>query len=192
MRAVLFGELQHAQRLLVVGLGTDALVETRDRFHVVVVDVGAGIEDAGDGGEVAVKVRGEHFDASLGESAFNGSDGGGPMMGAAIGEFVAIDGSDDDVAAIEGDGHAGYVFGLVGIDLKLHFERVGLGDGTKAAAARAEVAENHEGGRAAIEAFVDVGAAGGFADRMEVETPEIGFEMGDGFEMGLAVAQPGG
>ena len=43
-----------------------------------------------------------------------------------------------------------------------------------------------------MEAFVDVGAAGGFADGVEVERAQSGFELVEGFEMGVGTARPFG
>ena len=66
----------------------------------------------------------------------------------------------------------------------------GLGYGAKAAASGAEIAEDHERSRAAGEAFVHVGTAGGFADRVEVKTAEFGFQIVDSFEVSVAFTEP--
>ncbi len=43
-----------------------------------------------------------------------------------------------------------------------------------------------------MKAFVDIGAARGFADGMKVERAHLAFELCDGFEVRLTLAQPRG
>ena len=89
----------------------------------------------------------------------------GEDLRAAIGQIVAIDRGDDDVAEAE---HLHRVrdprrFGEI--------ERDGLAvrHGAVAAGARADVAEDHERRRAVVPAFADVGAAGFFTDGVKVQ-----------------------
>ena len=187
--AVLAGETEDTERLAVAGLRANARVEARDGFHIVVEDVGGSVEDRCDGVEVAAEVGCKDFDAGLGQGAANFAHGGGEVGGAAVGQVVAIDAGDDHVAEAHGGGDAGDVGGLVGVEGETGFC---FGDGAEAAAASAEVAEDHEGRLAAVEALVDVGAAGGFADGVEVEAAQVALEGGDGLEMGGGFAQPGG
>lgn len=190
--AVAAGEGEDVEGLLVIGLRADATIETGDRFHVVVIDVGAGIEDAGDGGVISVEVGSEDFDAGRGEGAANGADGFGPVVRAAIGKFIAIDAGEDDVFEAHFRGHLGDVFRFLRVQAEVLLGGVALRDGAEAAAARAEVAEDHEGGGATVKAFMNVGAAGRFADGVEVFLAEFAFEFADGFEVRLGLAEPEG
>ena len=52
------GEAQHVERLPVIGLRAHPAVEARHGFHVVIEDVRAGIEHAGDGVEVSPQKSG--------------------------------------------------------------------------------------------------------------------------------------
>ena len=51
-------------------------------------------------------------------------------------------------------------------------------DGTEAAGARAGIAQDHEGGGAGLPALADVGAAGLFAHRMQLEAAHDPFQLG--------------
>src|SRR2546422_2339577 len=53
--------------------------------------------------------------------------------------------------------------------LRVDEPRATRGDGAEAAAARADVSQDHEGGRAIAPAFVDVGAAGFLADGVQLQ-----------------------
>jgi hypothetical protein len=190
-------EGEHVEGLLVEGLGADGTVEAGDGLHVVIEDMGLSVEDAGDGGGVAAEVGCEDFDLGFRESGAYLTDGFGEMGGSAVGEFIAIDAGDDDVAEAHGGGHAGDVGG---------FGRIGrgfvaaLGDGTEGATPGTDVAEDHEGSCAAVEALVDIGAAGGLADGVEVVAAEFvleglnGVEVSPGLaeEIGKARARPDG
>ncbi len=69
--------------------------------------------------------------------------------------------------------HARDVGGLGRIEPHVVLARIGLRHRTEAAAARAVVAQNHERRRAAVEAFVNIGAARRFADRVQVQLRAI-------------------
>ncbi len=65
-----------------------------------------------------------------------------------------------------------------------------FGYGTETASAGAEIAEDHEGRGTTVEAFVNVRAAGGLADRVEVERAETGLEAVQRFKMRAGAAGP--
>lgn len=154
------GEGEDVERLLVVSLGADAAVEARHGFHVVIVDVGARIEHAGDGVLVATEVRSEDFDFRERERFADFADGFGPVVRAAIGEFVAIDAGDDNVLQIHLASHVGNMGGFSGVEGEFLFRRISFGHRTEAATARAEVPEDHERSRAAVEALVNIRTPG--------------------------------
>ena len=92
------------------------------------------------------------------------------MGGATVGEVVAVDGGEDHVAEPPPLERFGGVFGFVRVE---GWGRARGFDGAEAAAARAGVAHEHNGGcgsrfGGATPAVADVGAAGFFADGMEV------------------------
>ncbi len=190
--AIAFCELEHAQRLLVIGLWAHAAVEAAHGFHIVIEDVGGGIEHARDGVEIAAKIRREHFDLGSGKRGADLAHGFGEVKRAAVGEIVAIDGCDHDIAQVHARRHFGDMRGLIGIEREFALGRRGFRHGTKTAAARAKIAEDHEGRRAAMEAFMDVWTAGGFAHGMQVPPAELGLQLMHRFEMGPALAQPRG
>jgi hypothetical protein len=64
LRLVLFGELEDVERLPIIGLRPHAAIQAGDCLHVVVVDVGSGIEHPGHGLGIAVEVGSEDFHAS--------------------------------------------------------------------------------------------------------------------------------
>jgi len=65
-----------------------------------------------------------------------------------------------------------------------------LRHGAKAAATRADVAQDHERGRLAGEALVNVGATRGLADGMAVAPAQVGLERVQRGEVHGALAQP--
>ena len=190
LRAIAFRKLDDVERLPIIRLRAHAAVEARDGLHVVVEDVGRGVEDAGDGVQVAAKIGGQDFDASIGEGAAHFTNGLGEVMRASIGQVVTIDGSDDDVAELHVGGHARDVGWLIGVEHEFFFCGGTFGDGAESAAPGAEVAEDHEGGGAAMKALMHVGAARGFADGVEVEAAQVALEVVDGDEVGVAFTEP--
>ena len=93
----------------------------------------------------------------------DGADGLREMLGAAVGEIVAVDRGDDHMCKPELEGGLRDVFRLVGIERARHArldvaERAGPGAG---------VAHDHEGGVLLVPALADVRAARLLADRDE-------------------------
>src|SRR5205085_491813 len=89
---------------------------------------------------------------------------------AAVGEFVAVDGGDDDVFEFHEGGGLGDAAGFVEVE----DGGAAGGDVAEAAGAGADVAEDHEGGGAAAPAFAHVGAFGGLAGGMGLERVPTG------------------
>src|SRR5690349_19838010 len=84
---------------------------------------------------------------------------------AAVGQFVAVDAGDNGVAAAEATDGFADVARLFGV----YRARLAFGDGAKAAVARADVAQDHEGRRAFAPALIDVRAARLLADRVQAQ-----------------------
>ena len=104
-----------------------------------------------------------------GSFAFKRADRGREMSRAAIGEVVAIDGRDDDVREPHRRGRLGEAKRLERVGRRLGLARV---DVAVPARARAGVAEDLEGRRAASPALADVRAARLLADRDEARAVE--------------------
>ena len=99
---------------------------------------------------------------------------------------VAVDAGDDGVGEAKlGDcvGHAARLVEVDGFGLA-------LGHGAEAAAARAEVAEHHEGGGLLVPALADVGALGALADGVEVEVAGELLEVVEGLAAGRSGLEP--
>ena len=84
----------------------------------------------------------------------------GEVVGAAIGQIIAVDRGDDDVREAEVGDRVGDVLRLVGIERRRQAGR----DIAEGAGARADLAHDHHGGVLLGPAFTDIGAAGLLAD----------------------------
>ena len=165
---------QEFERALVERSFAYLAVEARDGFRVVVEDIGADGEDGIESVPVAAKVRDENLDSAAGHAPADLLDGAGEDGGAAIRLVVTIDTGDDGVAETE----ARYSFGdAAGLFLIRWTNGFAGRDGAEAAGAGADVAQNHEGGGSVFPALAHVGAAGGFADRVQVERAHDALEL---------------
>jgi hypothetical protein len=77
---------------LVAAAGTTALVEARDCFSVVIVDVWTRLEDDTDRVFVALEVRNEDFDRAVGQALLYLADSLGEDVGAEVRQVIAVDG----------------------------------------------------------------------------------------------------
>lgn len=151
---------------LIHGALADLAIEPRDSFHVVIQDVGLGGHHGLESVPIAAKIGDQDFDFASWDARANFRDGARKDGGTAVGLIVAIHGSDDGVAqSHSGDGF-GDAFGLV---FGGRAERFAAGDGAESAGARANVAQDHEGGGAVFPALAYIGATRAFADRVEIE-----------------------
>jgi len=154
----------------------------------VVEDLGARGDDELAGFGDALEVGGEDFDAAAGGLQADLLDHGDEGLGCAEVVVVAVDAGDDGVGEAKlGDG-IGDARGLCVVD----GFGLALGHGAEAAAARAEVAEHHEGGGLLVPALADVGAVGGLADGVEAEVADQLFEVVEGLAHGSAGLEPRG
>ena len=99
---------------------------------------------------------------------------------------------DDDVAQLQAGGHACDVGGFIGIERKFLLVRRAFRHGAEPTPARAQIAENHKCRCAAVEAFVHVGAAGGFTNRMQVQPAEFALQRVDRSKVSRSLAEPFG
>ncbi len=184
---VLLGFGEELQAALVAASGFGDAVEAGDGLDVVVQDLGAGGYDHAAGFGDALEIGREDFDLGAGGLFTDLLDDVDEGLGGTEVVIIAVDAGDDGVGEAElgyGVGDAG---GLGVVD------RLGaaLGDGAEAAAARAEVAEHHEGGRLVIPALADVRAVGGLADGVQVELAGEFLERVEGLTHGSAGLEPG-
>src|SRR5262249_2807427 len=121
----------------------------------------------------ALKIRDENLDAAAGHPAADSVNREAEQLCSAILAIVAIDAGDNS----ESQAHRGDRFGhTVGLPV-IHFERRTLLHGTEAAAACADVAQDHERGGPAVPAFSDVRTCGAFANRVEMQALNQRFQF---------------
>jgi len=148
----------------------------------VVQYLGARVDDALAGFVDALEVGREDFDLAAGSLLADlGDDVDEGLCGAEI-VVVTVHAGDDGVLDAELCDGVGNTRGLFVVD---RF-RLAFGHGAEAAAACAEVAEHHEGGSLMIPALADVGAVGGFTDRVQVKFACQFFEVVEGLAHGCA------
>ena len=163
-----FDAPQERQRPAEIALGPrTCAVEPRHRFGVVVENFRRGFDHAIDGRQIADEVGREHFDRRAGPLA-HGQDAAIKMLGAAIGQVVARDRSDDDMLQAQPRSGFGQPLGLIALGRR----GTAALDGTKAAGPRADVAQDHERGRLLRIALHPVGTFGVFADRFQPQLVE--------------------
>ena len=151
----------------------------------------SGIEHARHGIQVAFEIGRQHFHLRRWAKHLpDGADRFGKVGRAAIVKIVAIHRGDHHILAVSSpppfQPHAAVLRGRV----KTLFCWRALGHGTKSTAARAQVAQNHEGGSAAVKALVNVRAARRFANGVQMALPQLPLKRVDRFEMGAPFAQP--
>ena len=138
----------------------DGQVLRRHGLEIVIEDIGFCGDDDLECAFLAQEVRGQNLDRRRRGRRPDRPDGASEMVGAAVGEVVAIDRGDDDMGKAQlGDG--------VGDMLGLQFIEPSGQAGAhvaECAGAGAGVAEDHEGRVALPPTFADVRAARLFAD----------------------------
>ena len=165
---------EHAERPLVAEGRTDALEDARHRLDVVGEHLGAAREDLVQLVGIPVEVGGEDLDAGARIPLVDGSDRLRMQPRTTIGQVVAGDprhGRVSEVHPRDALGHAPrfirvVVGGLAGVDL------------AEVAAPRALRSADEEGRLAVFPAFVDVGATGFLADRVQAFSFDQALELG--------------
>ena len=149
----------------VIRTGARLLVEPRHGFEIVVHDVGRALgQDIERDVEPAAEIRHEHFDTRLRRALAHRAYAVLEMPRAAVAQIVAVDARDDDVLELQRRDRFGKMQRFLGIGRK----RPAVRDVAERAAARAQVAEDHESRRAFAETLADVGARRFLAHRMEL------------------------
>ena len=159
----LFGRpAQHVERAFVFGDGTHGRIEARDGLDVVCEHLGAGFDDHAKGVAIALEIGDQHLHRGAGFLA-NGANGLGEMFSAAVGHVVAIHHRDHRVLHAHLRHRLGHAARLAGVG----DERFPFADRAEGAAARADLAEDHERGRAGAPALEDIRTARFLAHRVE-------------------------
>src|SRR5690606_14962634 len=169
---------QQGQRPLVVRARPDVAVQVRHGFEVVVEHVRrVGRQDLQRAlhPALAAKVRGQDLDLRARALPADGGDAVDEMLGPAITQVVAVDAGHHHVA----QAHVGDGFGQPARLVRVRRLGPAVGDVAEAAAAGADLAEDHERGGAVAEALVDVRAAGVFAHRDQAVLAQLGLELLD-------------
>jgi hypothetical protein len=168
------GEQQ--ERTLVVALDAHLRLDAPAGLDVVVEDVGAGLEQRLERGLLlAEEVGGQHLDGRIRQPPAQRAHGLGPVLGAPVGQVVAVDRGHHDVAQPHARRGRGDLAGLERV------ERIAVLAGEHRAVAagpRARVSHDLERRRPAAEALADVRAAGLLADRVQAVAAQDPLELG--------------
>ena len=154
---------QDAQRALPARAAAGDRVEPRRDLDVVVEDVGALGDHLRQRHLLAAEVGRQALDLAPRRLHADRADHADPRLGAVVGQVVAVDARHHRMAQAHLRHRAGDAQRLERV---VEGRLAGL-DVAEAAAARAGVAEDHEGRRAALPAVADVRAGGLLADRVQ-------------------------
>ena len=158
--------LEQPQRRIVTRARADRRIKPRHGLEIVVVDVGAGIDDRLDRAFALVaEIGGEDLDRGRRGALAQRLDHLDELRGAAVGKVVAVDRGDDDMLEAKLGGRGGDMLGLERIDAARH---PGL-DVAEGAGAGAGVAQDHHRRVLLGPALADVRAGRFLADGGEVE-----------------------
>ena len=153
---------QHVERSLVARAQAHLPVQPRHGFGVVVQNVGMRIHDDLHGRVRALKIGHQHFHFAARNALANRRDREREQFRPAVFAVVAIDAGDHGILQPQHSASLRHAPRLVVIDR----QRRALLHGAESAAARADIAQDHEGGRAPVPAFADVRTGRALANRM--------------------------
>ena len=155
--------LQQPDRMEIARARPHAEITRRHGFQIVVEHVGLRRDHDLERAFLAQEVRRQDLDRGGRAARADRADGLGKMLGAAVGEIVAIDRGDHDMGEPELEGRFRDVLRLARIERAGH---AGL-DVAEGAGAGAGVAHDHEGGVLLVPALADIRAARLLAHRDE-------------------------
>ena len=168
--------LHQLQRVRVIGARACLPVKPGDSLEVVVEDVRQPLaEDVEGDVEAAAEVGDQRFDGRRRRGLAYGADDIDKMAGSAVAQVVAVDAGDDDILQLERGNRIRQFSRLV----RVGRQRLAVAHVAERAAAGADVAEDHEGCRAAPEALADVGAGGFLADRVQLLLAQHGLDLAE-------------
>jgi len=158
-----FRASEHLQRRPILRPRAHHRREPLYRLHIVIVNVGTGIEHSLNAGIIGMKIRDEHFDDNGRIHFLDRSDHAGEMMGAAVFQIIASDGRDHDMFQFHSHDRFGHALRLVFLQGK-RFRGCHRAKSTRACAT---VPRDHERGCALAPAFPAVRALRAFADGVQ-------------------------
>ncbi len=162
--AALLGVVEHPQGAVVARGFADRALEALHGLHVVVENVGLGVEDDVQVLGLALKVRRENFHSGVRALVMNGAHGGCPDAGAAVRQVVAGHRGNDDMLEV----HLPDAVRDAGWLAEIGFGRATGGNVAEGAGAGAHIAEDHDGCGAAAPALAHIWALGGLAHGVQV------------------------
>ncbi len=157
--------LQQFERPGIASAGARQPIEAWHDFGVVIEHVRTGVEHRLQRFRLALEIRDQHFDPAGRHQRPRPADGLGENRSAAILQIIAIDRCDHDVIQSQRMDGVGDALRLVEIER----DRLAMRHGAIAARTRADIAQDHEGGRAVVPALADVGTMRLFANRVQAE-----------------------
>src|SRR5208283_663990 len=182
----LFGALQQAQRAFVARARAGDAVKTRDGFGVVVQDVGPRAHHNAQRLVQSLKIGDKNLDAATWHAPADLANRFGEHARAAYVVIVAIDAGDHR----ELQRQLFHRFGDTARLVVINRLRTALGHGAKSAAARAQVAQQHERSGAMVPALPDVGAVRRLADGVQLQLARQGLQVVIVLAHGRARLQP--
>src|SRR6266496_1087170 len=171
---------------LVTPAVTGQLVEAWHRLGIVVEDIGDGVDHPLERLRLALKVRDQQLDAAARRGAPDGTHRRRERARTAVGQIVAIDGSDDHVLEPElahGEAHALRLLAILPHGLAVRHRAI-------AAVPRAGITQDHEGGRRVFPALADIRTVRFLAHGVKVPLPHETLETDVVWAAGCAHFEP--
>ncbi len=188
-RIVGFELLQQGQGPLVVGSGTYIWVQIGHGFKIVVEHIRRRLIQQLQRAfhtALAAEVRSQDFDLYVRTETADLFDAAGEVFGTAITQIVAVYRCDDHITQL----HVGDGFSQIQRFGRVRRLRATMRDIAETATACANLAQNHKGCGTVAETFMDVRAAGFFADGDQMVLAQLRFQFGDGVSGRNAHADP--
>ena len=181
---------QQRERVRVVRAGPRLPVQPRHRLEVVVHHVRRRRrQDVERAIEPAAEIGHQHLDLRCGRVLAHRADAVDEVLRAAVAQVVAVDAGDDDVAqSLSAAIVRARLTRLVGVER----QRPAVADVAERAAARADVAHDHERRRALAEALADVRARRLLAHRVQLVLAQDLLDLGEARRRRRAHADPVG
>ena len=163
-----FDLIEQTQRMIIARTRADGRIKPRHGFKIVIVNIGARIDDHLDGAPgLVAEIRRQDLDRRFRRVLAQFVDDADKLPGAAIDQIITIDRRDDDMFEPQRRRRFGNMCGFEKIDWPRH---PGL-DVAKGTGARAGIAQDHHRGVLLAPAFADVGARRFLADGVELQPP---------------------
>jgi hypothetical protein len=161
--------LQQIQRVLIIGAGPGLPVQPRHGFQIVIEHIGRlPLQKIQRHVHPSAKIRDQSFDDDARLPGAHRPDAVREMRRAAVAQIVAIHRGDDHILQAHRRHGPGQMFRFWGVERV----RPTVAHVAERTAPGADVAHDHESGRAVAEAFAEIGATGFFTDRVQMVVPQ--------------------